>query len=276
MSPPIELVVTDLDGTFWYGGVVHETTRSALDELARRSIPVLVATARKRKSAREALAAHGLALPAVLIDGGMVVDELSCPAFYSRPFEPDDLRVVIEVFDRFGEQPVFEVDLDSASPEGVDTLVGDRPSMPAGYLERQNTITRDFSSESFATDLEFPVFGAVSVIARSRVREMAAALDAAGVRTWVEFFPNAPETGILLVRPAATSKWSGVVAYCERHGIDPVATLAIADNDNDVELLNGAGIALAMASGTPAALAAADHVVAATTEGGWAQLLDHL
>ena len=78
------------------------------------------------------------------------------------------------------------------------------------------------------------------------------------------------------VAPAGLSKWTGVLAYCEHHGVDPARVLAIGDETNDVELLSRAAVGLAMADGHADARAAADHLVPPSAEGGWAALLDHL
>jgi hydroxymethylpyrimidine pyrophosphatase-like HAD family hydrolase len=41
----------------------------------------------------------------------------------------------------------------------------------------------------------------------------------------------------LAVAPAGLSKWSGVLVYCERHGVDATRVLAIGDQVNDIELI---------------------------------------
>jgi haloacid dehalogenase-like hydrolase len=77
----------------------------------------------------------------------------------------------------------------------------------------------------------------------------------------------------LTVLPEGISKWEGVLAFCAHTGIDSAGVLAIGDGENDVELLEGAGRSCAPASGSPAAQAAAQHVVGALEDGGWADLL---
>ncbi len=72
------------------------------------------------------------------------------------------------------------------------------------------------------------------------------------------------------------SKWEGVLAYCGATGIDPEAVLAIGDGPNDLELLTGAAVGVAMADADPVLVAAADHVVGPAATGGWAELLDLL
>jgi hydroxymethylpyrimidine pyrophosphatase-like HAD family hydrolase len=78
------------------------------------------------------------------------------------------------------------------------------------------------------------------------------------------------------VTPLGLSKWVGVVAYCDRHGIDPGKVLAIGDGPNDCELLDAAAVAVVPEDGHPNALPHADHVVASTRAGGWAEILDLL
>ena len=76
------------------------------------------------------------------------------------------------------------------------------------------------------------------------------------------------------VRPPAVSKWSGVLAYCAEQGIDPGRVLAVGDAVNDLELLEGAAVACAVATAAPAVLARADHVIGPPSSGGWAAVLD--
>ncbi|HWD45572.1 MAG TPA: HAD hydrolase family protein, partial [Actinomycetota bacterium] len=50
--------------------------------------------------------------------------------------------------------------------------------------------------------------------------------------------------------------------------------LAVGDGANDLELLEGAAVACAVATAVPAVLARADHVLGPPCSGGWAGVLD--
>ena len=76
------------------------------------------------------------------------------------------------------------------------------------------------------------------------------------------------------VRPPKVSKWSGVLAFCAEQGLDPGRVLAVGDGANDLELLEGAAVACAVATAGPAVLALADHVIGPPASGGWAAVLD--
>ena len=58
----------------------------------------------------------------------------------------------------------------------------------------------------------------------------------------------------LSLRPLGVSKWSGVVAFCELKGLDTTRVLAIGDADNDIELLEEASLAVAVADASAVVL----------------------
>jgi hypothetical protein len=85
-----------------------------------------------------------------------------------------------------------------------------------------------------------------------------------------------PRMAAITVAPRGRSKWDGVVAYCNAHGIDTTRILALGDGPNDVELLERAAISLVPENGHPSAQAHATHLIGSPSSGGWAAVLDHL
>ena len=76
--------------------------------------------------------------------------------------------------------------------------------------------------------------------------------------------------------PFGQSKWDGVLAFCAARDLDPDRVLALGDGTNDIELLEGAAIALVPEVAHQVALDRADHVIGAAADGGWVAVLDHL
>jgi Cof subfamily protein (haloacid dehalogenase superfamily) len=68
-------------------------------------------------------------------------------------------------------------------------------------------------------------------------------------------------------------KGSGLRALTEILGIGLSEVLAVGDNDNDVPMLNVAGVAVALGDGSPGALAAADWIAPTFADGGAAAAL---
>ena len=59
-------------------------------------------------------------------------------------------------------------------------------------------------------------------------------------------------------------------------GIAPEEVMAIGDQDNDIPMIAGAGIGVAMGNASPAARAAADRIVGTNDQGGVAQAIEAL
>ena len=116
--------------------------------------------------------------------------------------------------------------------------------------------------------LSFGVFGLEATTLHQVAAAVGSRAEARCCRdTWSELHG-------LTVAPVGLSKWTGVVAYCDRHGIDQERVLAIGDEVNDLELIASAAIGVAMADAPREVLDAASHVVPSAADAGWAQILD--
>ena len=262
----ISLVVTDLDGTLWDADErVHQRTVAALQELAGRRLPLLVATGRRLRSARGSLARHGLSPPAVLLDGAMGLHLEGGRRFHESCFTSADATAVLAVFSSVDLSPALYVDR-----PGVDVVIGAQPSTHARHVEHIGEwLSRRDLDEVVATE---PVYSFMVVDADpERLARVAGNLGGAGsaVLTRNPFLGGSTIT----VRPPQTSKWEGVASYCAAEGLDPERVLAVGDGENDLELLGNAAVSCVVRDGCDAALALADHVIDPAREGGWAAIL---
>ena len=74
--------------------------------------------------------------------------------------------------------------------------------------------------------------------------------------------------------PPGMNKSKGLEWLAGQYGIDQADVMAVGDNDNDVEMLEWAGVGVAMGNGSPAALAAADWIAPPVGEDGAAVALE--
>lgn len=264
----IELVVTDLDGTLWDAKErIHDRTLAALRQLRERRMPLLVATGRRARSAAVGLAREGLQPPAVLLDGAFGQDLATGATFHQAAFAPGDAHEVLDAFAVAGLSPCLYVVRD-----GADVVVGPRPSTHprhlayiGDWLAREDDLRRVAAIEPV---LAFGVTGLPAERFRPFVRRLGGRAAATVTRDVV--YGGAT----LMVKPPGVSKWQGVAAYCERHGLDPARVLALGDGDNDLELLTQARVSVVVRDGCEAALALADHVIDPAADGGWGAVLD--
>ena len=267
-EPEISLVVTDLDGTLWHTDFsIHPETAHALDELRRREVPLLVATGRRMRSTRDPLERIGLAPPAIVMNGAVGVHLATGERFHLAPFTTTDALAVLDAFERCGLSPVVYVESDevdvwmgaepSTHPEHADAL---RPYAGIGDLREavEQEIVVGFSVLGRPHGELVPAYEAIGAIAEAHLDR---AFD------W-------PGMAGITVAPLRQSKWDGVVAYCERSGLDSRRVLALGDGPNDVELLEQAIVRLVPANGSVAARRFADELIPPPDDGGWARVLD--
>lgn len=267
-TAPIELVVSDLDGTLWDGaGVIHERALGAVHDLAAAGVDLLIATGRRTRSAASALAAYGLTPPAVLLGGALGVDLATGAEFHRHAFDPDDAVTVLDAYLAEGLEPVVYVE-----QSGTETFVGPDPSTHPAHVAGLGRWARRVDDLRTVV-AEHPVlnFGVCGVdrAALERVERAVCDVGRPALHDDLTFGGNT-----LMVAPRGLSKWDGVLTYCDQRGLDPARVLAIGDGPNDLELLEHAAIACVVEDGCAEALALAHHVVPSHTLGGWADVLD--
>jgi hydroxymethylpyrimidine pyrophosphatase-like HAD family hydrolase len=262
----VQLVVTDLDGTLSDAAErIHPASMRAIRALEAAGIPVLVATGRRLRMACAVLEAAGLTGPAVVLDGAIGLDLRDGRVFHQVAFPPGAARQVLEGFAAAGLSPCVYVD----RPD-VDLVVGDHPSTHPGHLARARPWV---ATDDLARVVETEPVYAFAVVGRpgALLEPVPGLVGHAGSASVVHDLIYGGHT--VQVRPPRVSKWSGVLAFCAEQGLDPGRILAVGDGANDLELLEGAAIACAVATATPAVLARADHVIGPPASGGWADVL---
>ena len=74
---------------------------------------------------------------------------------------------------------------------------------------------------------------------------------------------------------ADASKGVGLRKLAEILGVNPDATMAIGDTENDLAIIEAAGIGVAMGNATDAVKARADYVTTTNTKDGVAAAIEH-
>jgi len=212
--------------------------------------------------------ANGLLLPAVLFDGSLGRNFATGATFHRAAFDLPHATAVLDALLRHGLEPCVNID-----SEPRDALVGRHPATHPAHLQFIAPWLREADLEAAVREL--PV---LSFVICGRAREvLRPALEAVSGLAAGSISPDLTYGGTTLsLRPAGVSKWNGVLAFCRACGLDPTRVLAAGDGDNDVELLQSAAIACAVADGSEAVLRIAPHQLGPAHAGGWAAILDIL
>jgi hydroxymethylpyrimidine pyrophosphatase-like HAD family hydrolase len=263
------LVVTDLDGTLWADDlVVRPRTRAAVAALEAAGVPVLAATARRVRGARELLARNGIALPVVGLNGARGALADGTP-FHAMPFTRDAAIAALAAFAEHGLAPCTYVD-----EPGVEVVLPPEPSTNPGHVAYLRSVAR--SGDLAEVVRNGPVYG-FSVLGRPEppLRDLARTLDAAGIAYDLAPEPQWPGWSVNVMAPGV-SKWAGVLAFCAATGASADAVLAVGDGTNDVPMLRAAARPFVVAGSRAARRVAAAETIAPPEDDGWAALAELL
>lgn len=274
--PSVDLVVTDLDGTFWHTDeYVPDPVLAAVRELRRRQVPLLVATGRRLASARGPLGALGLTPPAVLLNGALGVDLASGDRFHRAPFPPGEALAAYDAFVEVGLSPVVYVD----HPDH-DVLISQRPDTNPAHVEalgdsaaRLRAPERPGEPDELRAAVAAEVvlcFGMIGI--PFEPAEAAVAALSSTVEVHLDRSTDFRGLAALTTAPRGQSKWDGVLAYCASQSIDPSRVMAVADGPNDLELLRRSSVRVVPKVAHQSALDLATHVIQSARDGGWAEI----
>jgi len=269
----VELVVTDLDGTFWdHATVVAPSVLAAVAELDRRGVPLLVATGRRVASTREPLGRAGLTPPAVVLNGAMGLHLDTLERFHRAPFPLEEALAVYDALLSAGVSPVVYVD----HPR-YDVFISDHTSTHPSHVRQLGdtagvrTVTSQ-SDDLRAAVTESPVlgFGVIGFPFETAESAFAALVEIA--EPHLDRAIEYPGLAAMTVAPHHQSKWDGVLAYCVAYGLDGNKVMAVADGPNDIELLANAAVRVVPKIAHPSALELATAVIPSAEDAGWSEV----
>ena len=286
---PYRLLALDVDGTLLDSdGTLRPSTAAAVARAAAAGIRPVLCTGRRYRRARPVAEQLGLDAPLVCNSGAIVKDPAGHRTLWRADLDHALLADVLALFNRHDEPVVSFTDL---TPDEPDFLV-----------ERAETGRHDFDDyvrqnrehagvapgwpsrlpASHAPDGgPFGPHGHFHLCAIGSRPAMLAfervVLESLGarVRTFVQKSPRYVGTMCELIRHDA-SKWAAVLHLAELWGVTPSEIVAVGDDMNDLPMIAGAGLGVAMGHAPEPVLAAADHVTGDHDNDGVAMLVDRV
>jgi Cof subfamily protein (haloacid dehalogenase superfamily) len=265
-SSSFRLVAVDLDGTLLRSdSSVSQRTRDAIEAARQADATVVIVTARSPRSVGDLAREAGIGGWAICANGATVFDldtariirHTALPAAVGHRIavalraEVPDIVFGWELELRFGSEPGYEALREAhwwPRPEGSFP--------PCDVLDWHQPFTKLLArAEGEAQELAFAV-------AREAARG-----DASVTLTGQAFVE---------VMAAGVTKGAALAQFASELGIDRSDVIAFGDHVTDVEMLEWAGLGVAVANGHPSALAVADEVAKTNDEDGVAVILERL
>lgn len=260
---PIQLIAIDIDGTLLNSQhVLTEAVESALKAAMNQGVKVILATGKTYHSGEHIVKKLGLTTPGVYNQG-------------------------TNIFNADGTLH-SQITLDPAIARQVITFAEDRGFIIALYTGRRILVRKMEDrikdlTEKYHEPLAEQVGPLQNVLDSTPINKLLAVYpgDARRVKAlrWQLAMQigrsarllNAGIPDMLEVLPPGASKGSGVKALVKEMGVPAEAVMAIGDAENDVEMLQFAGIGVAMGNACQEAKDVADAVVASNDEDGVAE-----
>ena len=295
--PAIRLVALDLDGALLnHEGLVTPRTQAALQAAADRGVAIVPTTGRplgnlppvvaQLPGIRYAITSNGAAVWDLGDDPAAAVYSRYANASQRHTAEPVCLlhrlmpvETARAAFDLFMEYPggmgVFWNGYSVKDQHGVEFQAARWARLHSTEARQPNDgrflVVRDLrewmSRHAHEVEKQCLFFADPAQIPQALARFRA--------MPGIEVVQGSPEN--IEVTAAGVDKGEALLALAGQLGIDPAATLAVGDSENDYAMLKKAGVAAVMANGTSGAKALADLVSTADCDhDGVAEILEKL
>ena len=271
---PIRLVALDVDCTVTDSRhQVTEAACSAVERMRAAGVRVMLATGRRYRDALPIAEQLAITEPLVTASGGLVKRPTDHATLQRAQFPPGMLEDVLAVVVAAGHEPVVYTD---SFAEGYDFHCrclpnAETPAAPGGfeaYLGRNRDLARVTPELHLRPPAEaFAGFAMGSEVAMKSLEADLASRFPGYLSLHTIRSPRYADW-LCEIAPAGVTKWTGIVRLAEAWGILPGEICAVGDDVNDLPMVRGAGLGIAMGNGRPELRQAADRVVGSHDAGG--------
>lgn len=270
----VRLLALDIDGTLLDSRrEMSAATVDAVHFAAGRGVRVTVSTGRSLPSAEEAVRHLPLNAPYVLNNGAMIYDAPCRRARYLRNLPYNLAMDAVRVFRSIGFHPIVYGPLPEVQYFYYDAFDPDNHAFVDYAAQNADRVHRvDDVCAFLRQDISCITVAERNERVVSRESHIKSQLPDAEVV--FEISPWDPCYHVITVMPSGVSKGDGLRRLARLIGIDLSEVMAVGDNLNDLEMLDVAGLGVAMGNGPPEVRARADHVTASVDDEGVARAIE--
>jgi Cof subfamily protein (haloacid dehalogenase superfamily) len=269
------LLVLDIDGTLLDpSDVVTPVVHAAIAAARAAGVDVALATGRRLRSARRIVEDVGIRLPLVLSNGALIWNTEHEQVMNQIEFTPEMLRIVAEESLRSNLAPV----LMQGPRTGERLVVPENPPQPefvnvfvARRMAEVDLVPADQLADT-GDVLTIDIFGPEAELRQltARFTRLGFSVFHSGPFGMVADFPHWAAN----IHMPGVSKASGVALLAADLGLTMRDVVAVGDGENDLPMLEAAGLGVAMGNASAYVRSRADVVVRGHDEDGVAEAIE--
>lgn len=252
MTSPVRLLVSDIDSTLVWRGMLPPANTTALNRIRQQGVQVVLATVRKFSSAKEISNLLGFACP-LICEGGATTYDVDGTCVAATAIDSTVMRQIASIADTAGIPLLLTSHgVNFATAGAIQELtsfdVGTHQVPDASTVVTNHAITRLIVAEAH------------------HVEALATAIAHLPVRIARHYNRAGTLDDAVITHPDAT-KEAAVAGWCARHGWTWQDVLAIGDAEADLAMVHHAAIGVAPANAQPAVKAVANWVAPYAEDG---------
>ena len=265
-----KLVAIDMDGTLLDSkGRVSNRTRQAIYEASKKGVYIILATGRILKSAVNHAIELDLKKPIISSNGAVIIDE-NKEIIYQKPINSRSVKEVTEI----------------GKSEGIYFHFYDDVSFYSNiYIEEVFNFYNTDESKKSGNEIKMNIFDNVDEIIGNKdinvykflfIDDDRSKLDNLQYRlkSLEDICICSSWGNNLEVTDRDVSKGNGLKYLCNRLNISAKDVIAIGDNENDISMIEYAGLGVAMGNGVEKAKSISDLITSTNDEDGVAKIIE--
>jgi Cof subfamily protein (haloacid dehalogenase superfamily) len=262
--PKYRLLALDIDGTLVNSrDELTPATSAAIRRACVAGIRVVLATGRRYSKALHLVEPLGLDVPLISASGALIKDPLDHRTLYSAEFAAGILEGTLKTAVAAGHDAVLYAD---TFADGFDfycqtlDLNGSNQAQLAEYFGRNASCGRVWPN--LMASPPPGIFAGFAIDTREKMTRLGQQLTRQfGDNLYVHILKSPFYSGWFCeIEPGGVSKWSAVQHLARDWGIADEEICAVGDDVNDIPMIRGAGLGVAMGNAVPELKAAADRV----------------
>lgn len=255
MNSEIKVIFFDVDGTLLSHTLndVPKSTRQALEQLRQRGIKTVVATGRHMSEYKD-LPVGDIDFDAYLTLNGNLRLDSNRKVYAGTPIDGGEMEVLAHIF-RAKRIPFALIGEEGRYINYINDTVVKTQNSTKGTIPELGT----YKGEK--------VYQILAFVPEHQKKLLDDLLDECNVTSW-------NETGIDII-PKDGGKSAGIQKYLEENGYDRSEIMAFGDGDNDIDMLEFAGIGVAMGNADDKVKEIADYVTDTVDNDGIYKALKH-